>query len=226
MRRPAGNSSPKRHTVRSPASRSVRTANALLRVRGRVSVSGALIDRAVRVWDAETGQELYSLKGHASQVTSVAFSPDGSRLASASRDGTVKVWDATTSQEARAVPGGILSPDGKHLAGTVGNEVKVWDTQTGRETLTLTGHTGRVQSVAFSPDGRRLVSAAADRTVKVWDAQTGQELRTFKGFAGPVDDRDSVLGGMGPVAFSPDGRRVASGNSVGVGTGGGPGRRK
>jgi WD40 repeat protein len=78
--------------------------------------------------------------------------------------------------------------------------VKVWDTQTGRETLTLTGHTGRVQSVAFSPDGRRLVSAAADRTVKVWDAQTGQELLTVKGHAGPVDDRDSVLGGMGPVA--------------------------
>src|SRR5262249_46029542 len=145
----------------------------LVTAAGWRSVTADLIDRAVRVWDAETGQELGSLKGHALAVSSVAFSPDGSRLASASLDGTVKVWDATTSQEARPLPGGILSPDGKHLAGTIGNEVKVWDTQTGRETLTLTGHTGRVQSVAFSPDGRRLVSAAADRTVKVWDSQTG-----------------------------------------------------
>jgi WD40 repeat protein/serine/threonine protein kinase len=184
------------------------------------SGTGALIDRAIRVWDAETGQELYSLKGHAMEVTSVAFSPDGSRLASASRDGTVKVWNATTSQKARAVPEGILSLDGKHLAGPAGNEVKVWDTQTGRETQTLTGHTGRVQSVAFSPDGRRLVSAAADRTVKVWDAQTGQEQFTFKGHAGPVDGRDSVPGGMRLIsvsAFSPDGRRVASGMNFRIG---------
>jgi WD40 repeat protein len=152
-------------------------------------------------------------------VTSVAFSPDGSRLASASRDGTVKVWDATASQEARALPAEILSPDGKQLAGTVGNEVKVWDVQTGRETLTLKGHTSWVQSVAFSPDGRHLVSAAADRTLKLWDAQTGQELRTFKGLAGPVANRNSIPRGIRLVAFSPDGRRVAYGHSVGVGTG-------
>jgi WD40 repeat protein len=184
------------------------------------SGAGALIDRAIRVWDAETGQELYSLKGHPMEVTSVAFSPDGSRLASASRDGSVKVWNAMTSQEARAVPGWILSPDGKHLAGAVGNEVKVWDTQTGRETLTLAGHKDRVGSVAFSPDGQRLVSAAADRTAKVWDAQTGQEQFTFKGHAGPVDDRDSVPGGrfaMSVSAFSPDGTRVASGINFRVG---------
>ena len=81
--------------------------------------------------------------------------------------------------------------------------VKVWDAQTGQELLTLKGHTGQVNSVAFSPDGKRLASAAADKTVKVWDAQTGQELLTFKGHTG----------GVSSVAFSPDGKRLASGSA-------------
>ena len=79
--------------------------------------------------------------------------------------------------------------------------MKVWDAQTGQELLTLKGHTGWVTSVAFSPDGKRLASALADKTVKVWDAQTGQKPLTLKGTATSV----------GSVAFSPDGKRLASG---------------
>ena len=78
--------------------------------------------------------------------------------------------------------------------------MKVWDAQTGQELLTLKGHSGRVKSVAFSPDGKRLASASWDETVKVWDAQTGQELLSLK-----ERWRNSV-------AFSPDGKRLASGD--------------
>ena len=130
------------------------------------------------MWDAETGQETLTLKGHTSAVISVAFSPDGKRLASGSDDRTVKVWDAATGQETLTLKGHTgsvrsvaFSPDGKRLASASDDRtVKVWDAATGQETLTLKGHTGGVMSVAFSPDGKRLASASDDRTVKVWDA--------------------------------------------------------
>jgi WD40 repeat protein len=163
----------------------------------------------LKVWDAATGQQTLTLKGHTGQVSSVAFSPDGKRLASASFDQTVKVWDAATGQESLTLEGHTgpvvsvaFSPDGKRLAsggGELGKpgEVKVWDAATGHVSLTLQGHTGQVLSVAFSPDAKRLASGSWDGTVKVWDAATGQETLTLKGHTGSV-------------AFSPDGKRLAS----------------
>ncbi len=175
----------------------------------------------VKVWDAATGRELLTLRGHTDEVTTVAFSPDGRRLASASKDQTVKIWDAATGQGVLTLPGNtewnsewvlelVFSPDGKRLA-TVGDcgTVKVWDAATGRDPVRLPAikgiggqvidspHSGRV---AFSPDSLRLAVGCGDHTVRVWDAATGQEVAAFIGNTG------SITG----VAFSPDGRRLAS----------------
>jgi WD40 repeat protein len=109
----------------------------------------------VKVWDAQNGQAVLSLK--ALQPLCVVFSPDGKRLASANRSS------------------GLPMDPG---------ELKVWDAQTGQELLTLKGHTAPVSSVAYSPDGKRLASASGwgdTATVKVWDARTGRELLSLKG---------------------------------------------
>ena len=115
--------------------------------------------RRWKVWDLATGQETLTLKGHTAKVWSVAFSPDGSRLASASLDNTVKVWDAATGQERLTLKGhtswvlGVaFSPDGKRLAsGGWDQTVKLWDAVTGKETLTLRGHTGGVGAWRSAP---------------------------------------------------------------------------
>jgi serine/threonine protein kinase len=136
----------------------------------------AYVAEEVKVWDAQTGQELLSLKGGG---RGVAFSPDSKRLASASQDKTVKLWDAETGQELLAFKGHTdtilsvaFSPDGKRLASASADKtVKVWDAQTGQELLTVEGHGGEnPNGVAFSPNGHRLAAGSNDGTVKIWDA--------------------------------------------------------
>jgi WD40 repeat protein len=184
---------------------------------GKRIVSGS-DDHTVRVWDAQTGQQILSFPGHIKRVNTVAFSPNGKRIVSGGDDKEVKVWNAQTGQELLSFPGHkwdvravAFSPDGKRIAsGGEGDgfclglftrgEVRVWDAETGQESLLLLGHKGTVRSVAFSPDGKRIVSGGEDRTVRLWDAQTGVETLTLEGHLAAVTS----------VAFSPDGQRIAS----------------
>ena len=117
----------------------------------------------------------------------MAFSPDGTRIASGSRDKTVRLWDAATGQpvgqpltgHTDAVSSVAFSPDGTRIAsGSADNTVRLWDAATGQPVgQPLTGHTDAVSSVAFSPDGTRIASGSADNTVRLWDAATGQPDR-------------------------------------------------
>ena len=155
------------------------------------------------------GTTLYIYQRHKGEVKAVAWSPDGTRIASGSADQTVQIWDANTgnlvvtysghSAEVKAV---AWSPgDGKHMAsGSLDTTVQVWDAFTGSTLLTYRGHSQVVRSVAWSPDGTRIASASEDKTVQVWDAFTGSTLLTYRGHS------DKVI----TVAWSPDGARIAS----------------
>ena len=110
-------------------------------------------------------------------VWSVAFSPDGQRLASASCDQTVKIWDSATGKELFALKGHAgsvrsvaFSPDGQRLASASHDQtVRIWDSATGKELFALKGHAGPVFGVAFSPDGQRLASANEDGSIHLWE---------------------------------------------------------
>ncbi|MFD7714165.1 hypothetical protein, partial [Streptomyces sp. NPDC059786] len=177
---------------------------------GRTLASGTALS-TVRLWDLITGHTRRTLTGHKAYVAAVTFSPDGRTLASGSDDGTVRLWDPATGHTRRtltsltgSVAAVTFSPDGRTLAsGGDDGTVRLWDPATGRPLTTLTGHTASVTAVTFSPDGHTLASGSDDGTVRLWDPTTGYTRRTLTGHKGSVT-----------VAFSPDGRTLASGDGT------------
>jgi WD40 repeat protein len=183
-------------------------------------------DKTIKLWDLSSGTELRTLTGHSDRIYSLAFSPDGKTLASGAGDGTIKLWDVTNGTELRTLlehSGEVFSlafsPDGKTLASGAGDgTIKLWDVTNRTELHTLTGHSSAVESVVFSPDGKTLASGSGrtlghinedktlkllkDKTIKLWDVSSGTELRTFTGHSS----------GVLSVAFSPDGKTLASGS--------------
>ncbi|MBE9030531.1 WD40 repeat domain-containing protein, partial [filamentous cyanobacterium LEGE 11480] len=111
-------------------------------------------------------------------VWSVAFSPDGKRIVSGSRDATLRLWDAQTGQpigqplkgHSNPVLSVAFSPDGKRIvSGSWDKTLRLWDAQTGQPIgQPLKGHSNSVWSVAFSPDGKRIVSGSSDKTLRIW----------------------------------------------------------
>jgi WD40 repeat protein len=140
------------------------------------SVSG---EPAVQLWEPASGRRVGSLKtGRGSQINAIAWSPSGSRLATAMADGTIAILDGDTGRSSPAMAGHrgaassvAWSPDARRIASSgQDGTVRVWDVATLQEVLVLRGHAGPVWCVAWSPDGRRLASAGADQSLRVWGA--------------------------------------------------------
>jgi WD40 repeat protein len=196
---------------------------------GRILLAGGTGNGDIRFWDAETGKPGEIIKAHTSEVWTLAFSPDGSLLASGSEDRRVKIFDVKSRETVAEllhdypIRSVAFSPDGQVLAtGGEGardttslhdNTIRLYRRSTAadgenawKRAATVFGrnaHTHWIRSVAFSPDGTLLASGGEDERVRLWDVRNPQGVRHVKTL-------ERHNGKIRRVAFSPDGITLAS----------------
>jgi RNA polymerase sigma factor (sigma-70 family) len=168
-------------------------------------------DSAIRLWDAASGEEVRTCRGHTGAIMSLAWSADSRTLLSSSfwDDPTIRLWDVDSGKQRHLIrvkqdrPGDVvLSPDGHCVAagGFQGGLVRRWDATSGKELPALTTLQGMAYALAFSPDGSVLASGSLNGGIQLWDAKTGLPRHTW----------EARSAGVLKLAFGRDGRTLVS----------------
>ncbi len=174
-------------------------------------VAAAGADRAIRIWEIDSGKQVALVEDHADWILDIAFSPDGKKLASASRDKTAKVFDVAKKESLVTFPGHAqtvysvaFSPDGKQVfSAGEDNLIRVWNVDDeAKQVRQMGGFGGAVFKIALSPDGKALAACSADKSVRIFDPTNGNQKQVLSGH------NDWVYA----IAFAPDGKSLASGS--------------
>lgn len=172
---------------------------------GKKIVSSSL-GGTIKIWDANTGELLNSLKHKSGSVYSCVVSPDNRWVVSAGYDKKVMIWDLenakllhTLKSHKDVVFTCAVSPDSSLVASAGGdNNLKIWDLAKGKLVRTLKSHTDDIVTCTFSPDGKKIVSGSADNSIKIWDTESGKLINSLLGHTLVISDS----------TFTPNGKRL------------------
>ena len=172
----------------------------------------AIFSASVNITTVPTAMPFKTLRGHRDTVFGLAYSPDGSLIATASRDTTIRLWDGRTAEYKKTLRGHTgevdtvaFSPDGLTLvSGSSDDTIRLWDVATGTTKLQFNGLSYSIPVVAYFPDGSKIASGTLEGEIHVWDALTGQHITSYTGH---------VNGNVSSIDFNPDGSILASGGS-------------
>ena len=161
----------------------------------------------VWLYDVETGAEINLLIGHTKQVSSIAFSADGTKIAGLNRDNSIRLWDVRTGKSIHTLAGHtdsvdaiVFSPDGSTLASrSRGKIIRLWDVDTGEPVFSFERHQRWLSSIVFLPDGSTLVGDGTNRTIHSRNVSVVEVVPSLEGYLDAVKS----------VAFSPDGATLA-----------------